>query len=101
MRQIKCMQQFCTISITFSGTVSVIGVSIKPGRTALHLTPNLHHRENKNSQVLLEIITLMNNCNDNEAMILLYIGLMHCCSKLTIILKKKINGKEKKRKIVH
>lgn len=35
-----------TLLITFSGTLSVIGVNIKPGSTQLHLIPNLdNHRQ--------------------------------------------------------
>lgn len=36
---------FLTCSRTFSGTASVIGVLIKPGRIALHLTPNLQSQD--------------------------------------------------------
>lgn len=34
-----------TLLITFSGTLSVIGVDMKPGSTQLHLIPNLEERK--------------------------------------------------------
>ena len=50
---LKLNQWSHTFSMTFSGTASVIGVSMKPGRTALHLTPNLRHTQSKGSAVAI------------------------------------------------
>lgn len=36
----------CTLLITFSGTLSVIGVVMNPGNTQLHRIPNLDKKEN-------------------------------------------------------
>lgn len=48
-----------TLLITFSGTLSVIGVNIKPGSTQLHLIPNLDNPENNDSVTYLLLYVVL------------------------------------------
>lgn len=41
------MSVYCTLLMTFSGTLPVIGVDMKPGSTQLHRIPNLEEKTKK------------------------------------------------------